>query len=171
MAVSCEGDSRALEYRGEKQDFEACLTDCGYIHEQFDLDVRTAEALTYTVVVTNRGTRRRNVYWGGARKCWVQRFREDLLRGIYGPPHSTVGGHVRGRRSLRLASSRTTTGEAKSTSHACNPRRGTMASIVRLEASMTGSRSDRTTLEDVNLYRRALDAELSRHGLPAFDFS
>jgi hypothetical protein len=94
MTVQCEGDSRVMELVGEKQDFEAELSRFGFPHEDFRLCVRraapthgnTSWVANYAVQVTNPGTRKCNVYWGGPRENWVAQFTLDLANGMYGDP-------------------------------------------------------------------------------------
>ena len=107
MSVVCEGDSRIMEQLGEKQDFEAALTERGYAHELFDLNVRAAGPSTYTLVITYLPTRRRTIYWGGTGKNWVRQFTTDLSFGVYGPPGQVDLNHRHSKPlPLRLVSSR-----------------------------------------------------------------
>jgi hypothetical protein len=109
MAVRCEGDSRAMEQLGEKQDFECEITRLGFKHEDFALCVRRASPSSsgrmsgwtsnYAVQVTNVSTARHMIYWGGPGEKWVQQFVADLANGVYGQPaiiraRHTVGLHV-----------------------------------------------------------------------------
>jgi hypothetical protein len=94
MAVRCEGDSRVMELVGEKEDFEAELSRFGFLHDDFSLCVRRANATggksawvsNYAVQVTKVSTRKCNVYWGGPRENWVAQFAVDLANGLYGEP-------------------------------------------------------------------------------------
>ncbi len=94
MAVRCEGDSRAMEQLGEKQDFEAELSRLGFKHEAFMLFVRRANAsagernwtANYAVCVTSTVTKRQNVYLGGPGRHWVPEFAADAGSGLFGLP-------------------------------------------------------------------------------------
>jgi hypothetical protein len=94
MAVRCEGDRRAIEQIGEKQDFECELSRLGFRHEDFALHVRRANALGagsawtahYAVRVTNVSAARQVIYWGGPREDWIQAFVADATSGVYGQP-------------------------------------------------------------------------------------
>jgi hypothetical protein len=94
MGVRCEGDCKAMEQLGEKQDFEAELSRLGFPHEAFMLYVRRASTTsvvdswttTYAVFVTNTVTKRRSLYWGGPGKRWISDFVADARTGLYGPP-------------------------------------------------------------------------------------
>jgi hypothetical protein len=101
MSVRCDGDSRAMEQLGERQDFEAELSRLGFPHEVFELYIRHSSAsgatnawtMTYTVFVTNTATKRRNLYWGGPGKNWVSKFSADASSGYYGPPEMSRPTH------------------------------------------------------------------------------
>ena len=98
MTVRCEGDSRAMEQLGEKQDFESELSRLGYTHEAFLLHVRrvstlggaTTWSVNYAVCVTNSANNIQNIYWGGPGKNWVSEFAADVARGLYGLPDDAV---------------------------------------------------------------------------------
>jgi hypothetical protein len=104
MAVCCEGDSRAMEQLGEKQDFECEITRLGFKHEDFALCVRRASPLStgpdwtsnYAVLVTNLPTARHMIYWGGPGQNWVEEFVADVASGIYGQPAIRRAGHAIG---------------------------------------------------------------------------
>lgn len=112
MAVRCEGDSRAMEQLGEKQDFECQLTRLGFKHEDFALCVRRATATgapapwasNYAVLVTNMRTARHMIYWGGPGQDWVKEFVADVSNGIYGLPTIGHPHHGSGRAAMRLLS-------------------------------------------------------------------
>jgi hypothetical protein len=109
MSVRCDGESKAMEQLGEKQDFEAELSRLGFPHEAFMLYVRRASAspgadswtTTYAVFVTNTVTKRRNVYWGGPGNRWVSDFAADVRTGLYGPPEMSRADFSAQRSPLR----------------------------------------------------------------------
>lgn len=94
MSVRCEGDCKAMEQLGERQDFESELSRLGFTHEAFTIYVRRARApdsattwvQRYSVCVTNVVTKRSNIYWGGPGERWVPQFAADIASGLYGVP-------------------------------------------------------------------------------------
>ena len=101
MSVRCEGDSRAMQQLGEKQDFESELSRLGFPHEDFMLHVRREQssnastwAAAYTVCVTHMPTRRQHIYQGGAGRRWLPEFVADISSGLYGGPRFDAAAHT-----------------------------------------------------------------------------
>ena len=73
----------------EREDFEAAVIKFGFSVDDFELSeledasLGAIYAVTGTVTVTRRGTKKSKTYRAGDATAWVSEFEDDLRRGVF----------------------------------------------------------------------------------------